>query len=566
MANTFRPATSGAGQEIVARLDALLSMISSGTATTVNTSSYTSKDWLTETDGRNIASKLASLMTAFQTYVAPSAKKVQAALKIGSKSYDGSAAVTISEATTSAAGLLSASDKTKLNGIEAGAQKNTVTGIKGSSESSYRTGNVNITKANVGLGSVDNTSDANKPVSTAQQAALDLKEDKANLKTLAYKESLSKSDVGLGNVDNVKQYSASNPNFGSAAPVMDGTAAVGSATTYARSDHKHPTDTSRASTAVATTSANGLMSSSDKTKLNGVESGAQKNTVTKVQGKTGAVTLSISDIIGSTPIGDEFTPIYYDGSQFVAKEITLESADWHTIAKISAAGKASEYFSVGDEKTISLETGESVTVQILGFNHDDKADGSGKAGITFGMKNLLATKYSMNSSNTNTGGWDSSAMRSSTMATLLSQLPPDLRSSIKAVSKKAMVGGGSSSSPATSVQTSTDSIWLLAVAEIASATSLENSSWSTLKTYASAYEAEGTQYALFKNLIGDADIYSAQSALIKKLSNGSGSASFWWLRSAYPTNSTNFHYVYVGGYVNNYYASYSNGVCFGFCV
>ena len=32
-----------------------------------------------------------------------------------------------------------------------------------------------VTKANVGLGNVDNTSDANKPVSTAQQTALDLK-------------------------------------------------------------------------------------------------------------------------------------------------------------------------------------------------------------------------------------------------------------------------------------------------------------------------------------------------------------------------------------------------------
>ena len=66
-----------------------------------------------------------------------------------------------------------ATERTKLSGIEAGAQKNAVTGIKGNSESSYRTGNVNITKANVGLGNVDNTSDANKPVSTAQQTAID---------------------------------------------------------------------------------------------------------------------------------------------------------------------------------------------------------------------------------------------------------------------------------------------------------------------------------------------------------------------------------------------------------
>lgn len=66
-----------------------------------------------------------------------------------------------------------ATERTKLSGIEAGAQKNAVTGIKGNSESSYRTGNVNITKANIGLSNVDNTSDENKPVSTAQQTAID---------------------------------------------------------------------------------------------------------------------------------------------------------------------------------------------------------------------------------------------------------------------------------------------------------------------------------------------------------------------------------------------------------
>lgn len=64
-------------------------------------------------------------------------------------------------------------EKDKLAGIEENAQKNTITGVKGSSESTYRTGDVNITKANIGLSNVNNTSDANKPVSTAQQTAID---------------------------------------------------------------------------------------------------------------------------------------------------------------------------------------------------------------------------------------------------------------------------------------------------------------------------------------------------------------------------------------------------------
>lgn len=75
---------------------------------------------------------------------------------------------TYSAATTSAAGLMSAADKEKLDGIASGAQANSVTGVKGDSESSYRTGNVNITAANIGLGNVGNF----KAVSTAASQGL----------------------------------------------------------------------------------------------------------------------------------------------------------------------------------------------------------------------------------------------------------------------------------------------------------------------------------------------------------------------------------------------------------
>lgn len=80
-------------------------------------------------------------------------------------------------------------EKAKLAGIETGAQVNTITGVKGNSESSYRVGNVNITKANIGLGNVDNTSDANKPISTVTQTALNAKVNKTDIATT--------SDLGL---------------------------------------------------------------------------------------------------------------------------------------------------------------------------------------------------------------------------------------------------------------------------------------------------------------------------------------------------------------------------------
>lgn len=74
---------------------------------------------------------------------------------------------TYSVATASVNGLMAAADKSKLDSIAAGAQVNTLTGVKGNAESSYRVGNVNITPANIGLGSVNNTADSAKNVLSA---------------------------------------------------------------------------------------------------------------------------------------------------------------------------------------------------------------------------------------------------------------------------------------------------------------------------------------------------------------------------------------------------------------
>lgn len=75
-------------------------------------------------------------------------------------------------------------------------------------------------------------------------------------------------------------------------PLMDGTASPGTSATFARGDHRHPTDTTRASTATATTSANGLMSSSDKTKLNGIATGAEVNQNAFSNVKVGSTTVA----------------------------------------------------------------------------------------------------------------------------------------------------------------------------------------------------------------------------------------------------------------------------------
>ena len=226
----------------------------------------------------------------------------------------------------------------------------------------------------------------------------------------------------------------------------------------------------------------------------------------------------------------------------LSTDFSFEKASWSDIAALSESGSADKYFSVGDEKTISLTTGEQVTLVILGFDHDDLTSG-GKAGMTIGMKNLLATTYRMNATGTNAGGWDESEMRTSTMATLLSQLPSDLQGVIKQVNKKATAG-----SQSTSITTSADKLWLLAEVEVDGTTS-------------AGYADEGEQYEYWKT-VKDGTVAADR---IKYLSNGSGSANFWWLRSPSVSNSTNFRGFGSTGNVGSL-ASNTRGVSFGFCV
>ena len=89
----------------------------------------------------------------------------------------------------------------------------------------------------------------------------------------------------------------------------------------------------------------------------------------------------------------------------------LNEYTWEEIDYISSNGLASEYgFQVGDEKNITLSTNEALTLAIMDFDHDDLADGTGKAGITFGLKNLMAETRTINSTNTSNGGFTGSAM------------------------------------------------------------------------------------------------------------------------------------------------------------
>ena len=252
---------------------------------------------------------------------------------------------------------------------------------------------------------------------------------------------------------------------------------------------------------------------------------------------------------GKLKIGDGETA-WNSLPTIITTRFLFATASWSDIAQIAAAGNAKKYFKVGDEKTIELSTGESVTFVILGFNHDDLTAG-GKAPITIGMKNLLSTNYPMNATNVNTRGWNGSAMRTQTMATLLSQLPADLKAIIKPVNKKATAGGVS-----TEIVTSSDKLFLLSAIELTGNT--------VAPANAAGYINEGEQYEYYKTVV---DAAGDAKARIKYSANGGGSAYNWWLRSPSVTSATNFRFVSSSGSVNNgNSASHAFGVSFGFCV
>ena len=217
----------------------------------------------------------------------------------------------------------------------------------------------------------------------------------------------------------------------------------------------------------------------------------------------------------------------------LALSTNLETAGWDVIDSISKSGNAASLWSVGDKKTINID-GTDYQFQIIGFNHDDKTAG-GKAGITFQMVDCMNATAQMNSSNTNSGGWGSCAMRNSVLSSILSSLPADLQKVIKNVNKPTSAGNQSAN-----INTTSDKLFLLSEVEIFGSTTYSKS-------------GEGSQYAYYK----------AGNSKVKKVN---GSASYWWERSPDGSYSTSFCSVDSNGSANFTSASYSNGVAFGFCI
>lgn len=219
--------------------------------------------------------------------------------------------------------------------------------------------------------------------------------------------------------------------------------------------------------------------------------------------------------------------------------ISFAEDSWELINEIAESGMANQYYNLGDEKIVILTTGEQITLVILDFNHD-VTQSNNLAGITMGMKNVLATKYAMNSTDTNVGGWETSAMRTSTMQTIYNQLPADLKSVIKQVRKQTSDGTDN-------IVTTNDYLWLLSQTEISGSNG-------------GVYAGEGTQYEYWKQ-------HDNNNDRIKRFPNGS--LASYWLRSPYSGNDYTFKIVSGSGQIDDLLwleASSNIGVSFALCI
>ena len=310
------------------------------------------------------------------------------------------------------------------------------------------------------------------------------------------------------------------------------------------------------------------------------ENGIEKNEDGTIKG------INVEGVNGLIPIEE-----IYKGEVTVALSVptpaSREESDWNLISQIADAIKNdSSIPNFTDKQTIEVKVGENLykvsmndtyyvkynneiqPVRIIGFKHDDLADGTGKAGITFEFAVFMTgTDYrAMNSSSTTSGGWEACAMRSFLNGTDenndgIKKLSSILQSKIKEVKKEYI----KECDNANSKTTCNDKLWLLSCGEIWS------DGYNGGETRGTAIATEGTQYSRYKNMIEGSSYRDDHPQLAKPVGTWTTTTRNWYLRSpdAKTTDSSkgkSFCAVYETGRLSAAHASVIMGVCPGFSI
>ena len=152
-----------------------------------------------------------------------------------------------------------------------------------------------------------------------------------------------------------------------------------------------------------------------------------------------------------------------DNIEVTVGPLTFNDSSWGDIKAAVNAGTAASYWKVGDRKEVVLngtvgdKTFSNTTTYcyILGFDHNTSVESNGEHTIHIGFgasalsggayiaycdskyQNGVSTTgyFSMNTSDTNSGGWNSCQMKSTICPAFKNALPSDLQSNIRAVTK-----------------------------------------------------------------------------------------------------------------------------------
>lgn len=231
-----------------------------------------------------------------------------------------------------------------------------------------------------------------------------------------------------------------------------------------------------------------------------------------------------------------------DEQKAVAEDIAAKGEASPAYAKAKAAMDA------GTKFLMKLTDGQTLEYKIIGINHDDLADGSGKAGLTF-LTTSTTISSRMNATDTNAGGWGKSELRTKmNSGEIWNLMPSDFQSKVKSVKKLTNNVGGGSANKNAAVTATSDKLFLLSHSEI-----VPTSYWASSYPWTSS---EGTQYEVFKGKVTDDN--SANDCL--KIGGD------WWERSAHPLTYDNFLYVNSSGNpAFGDFAATSDCVCPAWC-
>lgn len=242
---------------------------------------------------------------------------------------------------------------------------------------------------------------------------------------------------------------------------------------------------------------------------------------------------------------EEDDPADQTGSATEAADIASEDNDrnlgsisdsWEEIIASVNDGTYSGKYKIGDTKGLDLGEEGVIEMELVAFDTDELADGSGKAAMTWIAKDLLNTVHVMNAESTSEGGWPVSDLRAWMQESVLPLFPEEVRSNIREVTKYSYSYSDSQTI------SSSDKIWIPGRREVFGEEVSE--------------ELEGPEYL---------NVFPDDASRIRKHIDDSEPIC-WWIRSAAGNYEGNFDFVDTEGtgtYVSDAWAKY--GVVVGFC-